>query len=63
MSLGGTNPLKVIWMLRRTQKALKTMYFHEKLMDFINFPCQNFPYVNPNSRHAYRWFILVKWET
>ena len=38
---------------RGLENLSKPMFFHEKSMDFIGFPCQNFPYVNPNSRHAY----------
>ena len=37
----------------------QTLIFHQKTsktIDFHGFPCQNFPTVNPSSRHAYRGF-------
>ena len=44
------------------KKPPQTMIFIKKQakpLIFHGFPCQNFPTVNPNSRHAYRGCILV----
>ena len=47
----------------QTRKTSKThgifMKNEAKPLVFHGFPCQNFPTVNPNSRHAYRGCILV----